>query len=64
MFLIINEKKIHCALPKVCEKFNLFSILQLFYFLCKGTGMFPRFSIKKRLYEANQVAEPFGFYVF
>ena len=54
----------YCALSKVCEKFTLFPILHLFYFLCKDTGMFPRFSKIKRLYEANQVVEPFGLYVF
>ena len=25
--------------------------------------MFPRLSIKKRLYEATQVVEPFGLYI-
>ena len=50
----------YCALPNVCEKFSLFAILKLFNFPCKDTGMFPRFSIKKRPYKGTQAVEPFG----
>ena len=53
----------YCALPNVCEKFTLFAILKVFNFPCKDAGMFPRFSIKKRLYKATQVVEPLELYV-